>query len=73
MAIAGGAGLFSALRQYGQRRLKRIQMISKRSMLIGNTAQIENKILIGLRNRLLWWMPQRVNGKQGEAIARVDF
>jgi 2-polyprenyl-6-methoxyphenol hydroxylase-like FAD-dependent oxidoreductase len=71
--MQGNATLSIALNKYEKRRLKRTHMIINRSSQLGNIAQLENKLLIRLRNGLLRSIPPHLNEKQQAALYEVDF
>ncbi|GJM34783.1 MAG: hypothetical protein DHS20C18_37840 [Saprospiraceae bacterium] len=62
-----------AFRTFEKRRLKRTKWITDTSWKIGQLAQLENPLLIWLRNVVLRSMPTSVSAKQMKKIEAVDF
>ncbi len=62
-----------AFSSFEQRRLARTHWIINKSYRIGQLAQLENKLLVGLRNQVFRLAPQSVNEKQLEKLYTVDF
>lgn len=63
----------ATLANFEKRRLARTRTIVKRLTMIGQFAQLQNPLLIALRNTLVKLTPKRVNEKQLEYISKVDF
>ncbi|WP_421895805.1 FAD-dependent monooxygenase [Marinoscillum sp.] len=62
-----------AFRLFEQRRLSRTRWIVDTSWRLGKAAQLENGLLIGLRNAALRCLPPSVNKRQLEKLKVVDF
>jgi 2-polyprenyl-6-methoxyphenol hydroxylase-like FAD-dependent oxidoreductase len=68
------AGDFTqAAKRFEARRLARTHWIVNSSLRIGQVAQLENRLLAGLRNQLFRLLPASVNKKQLEKLYAVDF
>lgn len=62
-----------AFRLFEKRRLGRTRWIVDTSWRLGKAAQLENGLLIGLRNAALRSLPPSVNNRQLDKIKTVDF
>ena len=62
-----------AFRNFEKRRVARTQSIVNTSWKIGKVAQLENKILVGLRNFVFRITPSSVSEKQLEKLYNIDF
>lgn len=71
--LAKNTNISQVVRQFEQKRLPRVQMIVNRSWQIGKVAQLENSLLMGVRNLLLRCVPTRANEHQIKQILNVDF
>jgi 2-polyprenyl-6-methoxyphenol hydroxylase-like FAD-dependent oxidoreductase len=68
------AGDFTKAAQcFEARRLARTHWIVNNSLRIGQVAQLENRLLTGLRNQLFRLLPKSLNEKQLEKLYAVDF
>jgi 2-polyprenyl-6-methoxyphenol hydroxylase-like FAD-dependent oxidoreductase len=63
----------AAFRAFEQRRLKRTQWVTETSFKIGKVAQLENRLLIWLRNTLFRLLPEKVRTRQVEKALTTDF
>ncbi|MEJ7682972.1 MAG: FAD-dependent monooxygenase [Segetibacter sp.] len=63
----------TAFKQFEQRRVKRTHKIVKGSWTLGKISQLENPIMIALRNFLFRHIPQSTTTKQLKEIYAVDF
>lgn len=71
--IKGDADIAKAFRSFEKRRLKRTHYIVNTSWKIGKVAQLENNILIAIRNFLFGQLPASFNKKQFKRLYEVDF
>jgi 2-polyprenyl-6-methoxyphenol hydroxylase-like FAD-dependent oxidoreductase len=62
-----------AFRNFEKRRMKRTHFITKASWRLGKVAQLENQLLIIIRNAIFRKMPSSFNEKQLKKLYRVDF
>ncbi|MBD0284999.1 MAG: FAD-dependent monooxygenase [Flavisolibacter sp.] len=62
-----------AFKQFEQRRLKRTHYIMNTSWKIGKVAQLENKMLIAVRNFLFRMLPARFDDRQFKKMYETDF
>lgn len=62
-----------AFRQFEKRRLKRTHLIINTSYQIGKMSQLENKILIGIRDFVFSNTPQNVKDRQFKKLYTTDF
>ncbi|OOG77156.1 FAD-dependent monooxygenase [Algoriphagus sp. A40] len=62
-----------AFLEFEKRRLPRTQKIVKDSWRLGKIAQLENPLLMGLRNSFFRMIPKKVTEKQLEALYQVDL
>ncbi|WP_423737627.1 FAD-dependent monooxygenase [Chitinophaga caseinilytica] len=62
-----------AFRAYENRRLARTRMIIRRSRTLGNMAQLQNPVLIGLRNAVFRCTPAAVFRRQLKILYSVDL
>ena len=63
----------AAFKMFEERRLKRTKWITDTSRKIGRIAQLENPILISLRNALMRSVPSSVGERQLRELANTDF
>lgn len=63
----------AAFKLFENRRVTRTTMIVNKSWQIGKMAQLENKVVVGLRNFLLKRMPPSFSKKQMKFLYEVDF
>ncbi|WP_247234602.1 FAD-dependent monooxygenase [Telluribacter sp. SYSU D00476] len=62
-----------AFREFERLRMARTQYIVKQSRLIGVVAQLQNKLIGGLRNRLMRALPASAQQKQLDKVLGVEF
>ena len=62
-----------AFQHFQERRIRRTQNIVRKSRLLGQIAQAENKMVVAVRNRLLRLTPPSVNRRQLKELYSVDF
>jgi 2-polyprenyl-6-methoxyphenol hydroxylase-like FAD-dependent oxidoreductase len=62
-----------AFLHFEQRRLARTRWVTETSRKVGQMAQLENPLLIALRNAAIRLLPDSVSEKQMQTIERVDF
>lgn len=62
-----------AAKHFEARRLTRTHWVTNNSLRIGQVAQLENRLLTGLRNQLFRLLPKSLNEKQLEKLYNVDF
>lgn len=62
-----------AFRSFEKRRIKRTHDIVNTSWKIGRIAQLENRMLSGIRNFVLRSLPAKVNERQFRKLYEVDF
>jgi len=67
------AEISEAFKAFEKRRLERTHSIVKRSWTIGKIGQLENPILIALRNTLFRLIPESASKKQMAFLYAVDF
>ncbi len=72
-AIADSHSVEGAFIIFEQKRIKRTTAVVNDSWKLGRIAQLENPLLIELRNLLLRWTPQSVAEKQIKFIIDVKF
>ncbi|WP_224996232.1 FAD-dependent monooxygenase [Cesiribacter sp. SM1] len=71
--IEASKTIADAFQIFEKRRMERTQYIVKQSRLIGNLAQVQNKLIGSLRNTLMRALPSGAQQKQLEKILNVDF
>lgn len=62
-----------AFPQFEQVRLKRTAFVTNRSWQLGKIAQLDNRLLAGLRNFLFRRLPERLNEQQVRQLLDVEF
>ena len=62
-----------AAKRFEARRLARTHWIVNQSLRIGQVAQLQNRLLAGLRNQVFRLLPNSLNEKQLERLYAVDF
>jgi 2-polyprenyl-6-methoxyphenol hydroxylase-like FAD-dependent oxidoreductase len=68
-----GGSLADAAKRFEARRLTRTHWVVNQSFRIGQVAQLENRLLTGLRNQLFRLLPASVHERQLEKLYEVDF
>ncbi|HEY5825242.1 MAG TPA: FAD-dependent monooxygenase [Cyclobacteriaceae bacterium] len=68
-----GGEVLSIFKQFESRRIGRTTKIVEDSWTLGKVAQVENSLLIGLRNTVLRLTPPGVAEKQMKSIADISF
>lgn len=67
------ADITQAFQTFEQKRLKRTHWIVNTSWKLGKVAQLENPVLVGMRNLLLRMLPASVSRKQFDKLEAVDL
>jgi 2-polyprenyl-6-methoxyphenol hydroxylase-like FAD-dependent oxidoreductase len=71
--IKNASDIAQAFAQFEKRRLRRTHWITNTSQRIGKMAQLENSLLIRIRNFVLAHLPKQINDKQFRKIYTTDF
>lgn len=71
--IKKNSNLATAFKQFEKRRLKRTHLIVNTSKQIGTIAQLENKVLIAIRDFVFTNLPQSAKDKQFKKLYTTDF
>ncbi|MGG9964194.1 FAD-dependent monooxygenase [Ferruginibacter sp. SUN106] len=71
--IKNNTNIATAFKQFEKRRLKRTHWIVNRSKQIGAIAQVENKVLIAVRDFVFTHLPQTGKDKQFKKLYTTDF
>jgi 2-polyprenyl-6-methoxyphenol hydroxylase-like FAD-dependent oxidoreductase len=71
--LSANADYEKAFVAFEKRRLVRTKWITQTSEKIGRMAQLENRLLISLRNTLLRFLPASASEKQQRRLESVDF
>jgi 2-polyprenyl-6-methoxyphenol hydroxylase-like FAD-dependent oxidoreductase len=71
--ISDSASVEASLKAFSELRLPRTTKIVERSLLFGQIAQTDNRLLAGIRNLLMQLTPESISRKQIEFIHHVDF
>ncbi len=71
--ISDTASVEASLKAFSDLRLPRTTKIVERSLLFGQIAQTDNRLLAGIRNLLMQLTPESISRKQIEFIHHVDF
>ncbi|GAB3165204.1 FAD-dependent monooxygenase [Telluribacter humicola] len=71
--IKKAPSLLDAFKEFERLRMARTQYIVKQSRLIGEVAQLQNKLIGGLRNSLMRALPASAQQKQLDKVLGVEF
>ena len=71
--LKNNAAIQKAFKQFEQRRLKRTHNIVNGSWTIGRVAQIENKMLVSVRNLVIRLLSASINKRHLKTLYEVDF